>query len=51
MIFVLKRGKLGGWAVSYLPHEGAEWVQIAGWHNSPVDAKLAAFDAVYIKSG
>jgi hypothetical protein len=47
MIFVLKRGRLGGWAVSYLPHEGAEWVQIPGWRNNPDDAKLAAFDAVY----
>lgn len=50
MIFVLKRGKLGGWAVSYLSRDSAEWVQIPGWHNNPVDAKLAAFDAVYSKA-
>jgi len=49
MIFVLKRGKLGGWAVSYLPRDGDKWVQIPGWHNNPVDAKVAAFDAVYAK--
>jgi hypothetical protein len=47
IIFVLKRGKLGGWAVSYLPRDGFEWIQVPGWHNNPVDAKLAGFDAAY----
>jgi hypothetical protein len=51
MIFVLKQGKLGGWAVSYLPRNGGKWVQISGWHNNPVDAKLAGFDAVYGERG
>lgn len=49
VIFVLKRGRLGGWAVSYLPRDSDEWVQVPGWHNNPVDAKLAGFDAVYPK--
>lgn len=49
MIFVLKQGKLGGWAVSYLPRDTDDWVRIPGWHNNPEDAKLAAFDAVYPK--
>jgi hypothetical protein len=47
MIFVLKRGRLGGWAVSYLPRDSYDWVQIPGWHDTAEDAKLAAFDAVY----
>jgi hypothetical protein len=47
MIFVLKHGRLGGWAVSYLPRGSTEWVQIPGWYNNPVDAKLAAFDSVF----
>ena len=51
MVFVLKRGPKGGWAVSYLPAHSPDWVRIPGWHNDPVDAKLAAFDAVYPKGG
>jgi hypothetical protein len=49
MIFVLKRGKLGGWGVSYLPRDGDGWVQIPGWHTDPFDAKVAAFDVVFSK--
>lgn len=45
-IFVLKRGPLGGWAVSYLPSKGDKWVQIPGWYHNPADEKLAAFDAI-----
>jgi hypothetical protein len=51
IIFVLKGGRLGGWAVSYLPRGSHEWVQISGWHENPVDAKLAAFDHIYTNRG
>lgn len=49
MIFVLKQGRLGGWASSYLPRYSERWIQVPGWYDDPVDAKLAAFEAAYPK--
>jgi hypothetical protein len=34
---------------AYLPRDHVEWVQIPGWHDDPVEARLVAFDAVYPK--
>jgi len=50
-IFVVKQGKWGGWSASYLPRDDYEWIPVPGWHKTAVDAKLAAFDAVYPRPG
>jgi len=48
-VIVLKRGPRGGWAVSYTLRDSfeSEWVRVGGWYNTPDEAKLAAFDALY----
>src|SRR5206468_565499 len=49
MVIVLKRGPYGGWAVSYKSEDSFDpkWIPVGGWHDTPDEAKLAAFDALY----
>ncbi len=47
VVVVLKHGPRGGWAASYKPIEGEDWIRVAGWHVTPEEAKLAAFDTLY----
>jgi len=47
VIIVVRQGRSGGWAASYKPSEGSDWVPVPGWHNTPEAAKLAAFDTLY----
>jgi hypothetical protein len=38
------------WSASYKPQEDdrAEWTSVKGWYDTPEEAKLAAFDALYV---
>jgi hypothetical protein len=47
MIVVLRQGPRGGWAASYKPDDGSHWISVPGWHKTPEEFKLAAFDALY----
>jgi hypothetical protein len=40
-----------GWSASYKPSDDdhADWTSVKGWYDTPEEAKLAAFDALYLK--
>jgi hypothetical protein len=46
VVVVLRRGPLGGWAASYMPIDGTDWIRVPGWHETAEQAKLAAFDVL-----
>lgn len=48
VVIVVKCGQRGGWSASYKSEDGdPNWIQIEGWHDTPEEAKLVAFDALY----
>lgn len=47
VVIVVRRGPHSGWTGSYKPNEELNWIAVEGWHDTPEEAKLAAFDALY----
>jgi hypothetical protein len=46
-VIVIRRTSRGSWAASYKREEDMDWTSVEGWYDTPEEAKLAAFDALY----
>lgn len=46
-VIVVKRASSGAWRASYTHSDNENWIPVQGFYNSPEEAKLAAFDALY----